>query len=256
LRSVVLHELEHLNRRHLLADWVLSIIGAVHWFNPAARWTHRQIRNARELICDQAVLRRLDEENSRGYGLAMLALGAGGRQSPRAVPLAAFAQEQNLLHQRIEAIASGNRKYIVGLGLILVAIVAVVFMTRPRQATLTADNNSTVPPTISPLRYPDNWPATQPPAQAIPPDRIVMDAATTFPPDPKVVEQLNKVLPDVRFDAVPFADVVDFFRDLGGVNLDVNWRVLEAAGIDRAARMTARLRDVKFSKALETVLRD
>src|SRR5262249_4705608 len=124
LRSVVLHELEHLNRRHLLADWILTVIRAVHWFNPAAWWAHRQIRNARELICDQAVLAQLDEEHSRGYGLAMITLAAGVGRSPGAIPIAAFAQEQKLLHQRIEAIASGRRKYIVGLGLALMAIVA------------------------------------------------------------------------------------------------------------------------------------
>jgi len=36
----------------------------------------------------------------------------------------------------------------------------------------------------------------------------------------------------------------------------VNWRALETAGVDRNAPVTARLRDVKFSTALEMILRD
>ncbi len=259
LRSVILHELEHLNRRHLLADWILSIIRAVHWFNPAAWWAHRQIRNIRELICDQSILRRLDEEHSRGYGLAMLTLAAGVGRPPRAVPIAAFAQEQNLLRQRIEAIASGKRKYIVGLGLILVALVVAVFMTRPREnapAKEKSDSTPLIPYASAPLRYPDNWPATQPTTQATPADRNVLDAASVFPADPKIVEALNHIVPDAKFDGVPFADVIEFLRDMSRINIFVNWRGLEAAGIDRNTRVTARLRDVKFSKALDTILRD
>jgi general secretion pathway protein D len=60
----------------------------------------------------------------------------------------------------------------------------------------------------------------------------------------------------VRFDNVGFVDVLDFLRDVTSANIFVNWRALETAGIDRNAPVTARLRDVKFSKALETILRD
>jgi general secretion pathway protein D len=55
---------------------------------------------------------------------------------------------------------------------------------------------------------------------------------------------------------VAFSDVIDFLRDVTGANLFVNWRALETAGIDKAAPVTARLRDVKFSKALTTILND
>src|SRR6185503_19872463 len=52
------------------------------------------------------------------------------------------------------------------------------------------------------------------------------------------------------------SDVIDFLRDVTGANIFVNWRALEAAGIDRNTPVTARLRDVKFSKALQTILSD
>src|SRR5439155_3600438 len=68
--------------------------------------------------------------------------------------------------------------------------------------------------------------------------------------------QLDRKLPELKFDAIPFADVIDFLRDVTGANIEVRWRTLEAAGIDRNTPVTIRLRDVRFSKALSSILGD
>src|SRR5205085_2146147 len=39
-----------------------------------------------------------------------------------------------------------------------------------------------------------------------------------------------------------------------GANIFVNWKALEAAGVDRNAPVSARLRNIKFSKALTIIL--
>jgi general secretion pathway protein D len=101
------------------------------------------------------------------------------------------------------------------------------------------------------LRFPENWPdlsATR--------ERSVAIERGEREEDQAVVTQLERQLPEVRFENVAFADVVEFLRDVSLANIFVNWRALEAAGIDRTAPVTARLRNVKFSKALETILRD
>ncbi|HWP39446.1 MAG TPA: hypothetical protein VNL70_00875, partial [Tepidisphaeraceae bacterium] len=101
------------------------------------------------------------------------------------------------------------------------------------------------------LKYPENWPdlsATR--------DRTVAQERGERAEDAVVMAQLERKLPEVRFDNVAFADVIDFLRDVSATNIFVNWRALEAAGIDRNAPVTARLRDVKFSKALSTILSD
>ena len=46
----------------------------------------------------------------------------------------------------------------------------------------------------------------------------------------------------------------NILRDITQTNIFVNWRALEAAGVDKNAPVTTRLRDVKFSKVLRTVL--
>lgn len=67
-------------------------------------------------------------------------------------------------------------------------------------------------------------------------------------------KRLDRVLPEVTFDAVGFADVIDFMRDVSGANIFVNWKSIEAAGIERNTPITARLRTIRFGKALSIIL--
>jgi general secretion pathway protein D len=101
------------------------------------------------------------------------------------------------------------------------------------------------------LRYPANWPDISELR-----DQTTAAERGEGSADQATQAQLDRKLPELRFDAIGFADVVDFLRDITGANIFVNWRALEAAGIDRNAPVTARLRDVKFSKALSTILSD
>jgi RNA polymerase sigma factor (sigma-70 family) len=72
--------------------------------------------------------------------------------------------------------------------------------------------------------------------------------------DAAIQAQLARALPEVNFDGVGFSDVIDFLRDVSGANIFVNWKALEAAGVDKNAPVTARLKNVRFDKALETIL--
>jgi type II secretory pathway component GspD/PulD (secretin)/tetratricopeptide (TPR) repeat protein len=101
------------------------------------------------------------------------------------------------------------------------------------------------------IRYPENWPDLS--ARR---DRTVAAERGVKQEDAAVQAQLDKRLPEVKFDAVGFNDVIEFLRDVSGANIFVNWRALEAAGIDRNAPVTARLRDVAFRKALDVILQD
>jgi type II secretory pathway component GspD/PulD (secretin)/tetratricopeptide (TPR) repeat protein len=99
------------------------------------------------------------------------------------------------------------------------------------------------------LRYPTDWPdisATR--------DQTVQQERGEGKEDRAVQAQLDRQLPELQFDGVGFADVIDFLRDVSGANVFVNWKSLEGAGIDRNAPVTAKLRNVKFSKALGVIL--
>jgi type II secretory pathway component GspD/PulD (secretin)/tetratricopeptide (TPR) repeat protein len=67
--------------------------------------------------------------------------------------------------------------------------------------------------------------------------------------------QLERHLPDLRFNANSLSDVIDFLRDATGTNIYVDWPALERASIARDAPVTAKLHDIKFSKALELIFK-
>jgi hypothetical protein len=68
--------------------------------------------------------------------------------------------------------------------------------------------------------------------------------------------KLDRKLPEINFTNNKFTDVIDFLRDVTGANLFVNWRALETAGLKNSVPVTVRLKDVKFERALRTILDD
>ena len=70
----------------------------------------------------------------------------------------------------------------------------------------------------------------------------------------KLPPEADRPLPEVNFNGVPFADVVDFLRDVSGANIFVNWNEFKRAGIEKDAPVTVRLREAKFSTVIRTVL--
>jgi uncharacterized membrane protein YgcG len=66
--------------------------------------------------------------------------------------------------------------------------------------------------------------------------------------------QLNTALPEVKLEGVAFSDALDFLRDISGINMTVNWKALETAGVSKEAPVTLRLRAISLRKALQMVL--
>ncbi|MFQ5741315.1 MAG: M56 family metallopeptidase [Acidobacteriota bacterium] len=55
-RSILLHEFAHVKRRDNLTNIIAQVACALHWLNPLAWWTARQLKGDRELACDDQVL--------------------------------------------------------------------------------------------------------------------------------------------------------------------------------------------------------
>ena len=72
--------------------------------------------------------------------------------------------------------------------------------------------------------------------------------------DRQVAALLARRVPELNFDAVALVDVIDFLRDVSGANVFVDWGALEGAGIERNTPVSARVRNVSFSNALDLVL--
>ena len=71
---------------------------------------------------------------------------------------------------------------------------------------------------------------------------------------PQMHKALRREIDKVDFPALEFRLVVDYLRQVSGLNLHVRWKVLERAGITRSSEITVRLKNVPFEKALRVVL--
>jgi len=65
---------------------------------------------------------------------------------------------------------------------------------------------------------------------------------------------LDRTLPEVAFNGVGLDDAIDFFRDVSGAKVEVNWEALQAAAIRKDAPVTIKLTNVKFPRAMQLVL--
>lgn len=79
-RGVLLHELAHLKRGDPLALWVAQWVKALHWFNPLAWLTLRQLRADQERACDDTVLRH--GLRASDYAQSLLDLSRHNRLAP------------------------------------------------------------------------------------------------------------------------------------------------------------------------------
>lgn len=109
-RYIVIHELTHCKRWDIFYKWLVQFVVCLHWFNPLVHLMGREVNNACEFSCDEAVLEKTGYENARDYGKTLLnTMAAVGkyRESSAAVTLSA---NKALLKERLGAIMSCGEK--------------------------------------------------------------------------------------------------------------------------------------------------
>jgi len=108
LRGVLLHELAHLKRGDPLALWIAQWVKALHWFNPLAWLTIRQLRADQERACDDAALRH--GVRSSDYAQSLLDLSRHSRIAPGLALCALTITRCAPVEARVKAILDPNRR--------------------------------------------------------------------------------------------------------------------------------------------------
>lgn len=67
---------------------------------------------------------------------------------------------------------------------------------------------------------------------------------------------LGRIVPQIKFDAVPLEEAIGYVRDIANVNLQVDWKTLELAGIDKRTPVTFHLTNITVERAIRTILRE
>ena len=106
LRHVFLHELAHVKRHDVLANWFVSVLQTLHWFNPVLWFAFARMRADRELACDALVLSKVNEGENQSYGETLIKLlDTFGRPKPLAA-LVGIMEAKTGIKKRISMIAT------------------------------------------------------------------------------------------------------------------------------------------------------
>jgi beta-lactamase regulating signal transducer with metallopeptidase domain len=89
LNGILLHEVCHIKRRDILANYLWLLAKAVHWFNPLVWVAYRQYQGDVELRCDQMVAARLDRPARLEYGQSLIDSARFAGKARRPFPAAA-----------------------------------------------------------------------------------------------------------------------------------------------------------------------
>lgn len=122
-KNVVLHELIHLQNRDVAAGWLTALFRCLHWWNPFLWWVFDRIDSQREERCDQQVLERLEGEERRDYGRALLSMAED--RAVRVPGATSMANGGTQIKTRIESIAR-FKTFPEGMGLVTVCMAVIL----------------------------------------------------------------------------------------------------------------------------------
>jgi len=139
----VKHELIHYKRGDMFYKWLVQITMCLHWFNPLVYLMGREINNACEFSCDEAVIKNLDSSGIKAYGNTLLnALGFGGEYK-NALSSVTLSENKKILGERLNMIKNFQNKskfsivVMVVLTMLLgVGAVGVYGITNPQSVSL------------------------------------------------------------------------------------------------------------------------
>lgn len=123
LRFVFLHELSHVKRNDIAVNWVMSVLLALHWFNPFLWFAYRKIRQDQEIACDELALTRIAPEECKDYARTIIKLLEAFSSPVRLAGVASVSGNKDELKRRIMMITSSNKQSfkwsLLGLAVIL-----------------------------------------------------------------------------------------------------------------------------------------
>lgn len=109
LKNILLHEISHLRHFDIGIKWMTMIAASIHWYNPFMYFIKKEINNACELACDEAVIKNLSSAEKQAYGETLISVIAENRYSTSVLG-ATMCEEKKTLKERLVAIMKHNKK--------------------------------------------------------------------------------------------------------------------------------------------------
>jgi beta-lactamase regulating signal transducer with metallopeptidase domain len=131
LKNILLHEISHLKRFDIAVKWLTMIATSIHWFNPFMHFIKKEINNACELACDEAVIKDLSPSEKQAYGDTLISVVAEYKYSA-GVLQATMCEEKKSLKERLIAIMSYSKKsriiVVISGGIVVLAIICAIVL--------------------------------------------------------------------------------------------------------------------------------
>ena len=135
LEHVVAHEKAHIHRKDHWWKPLGFLLMTIHWFNPLMWLAYVLLCRDIELACDEKVIKELDNEQRADYTQALVACSVN-RRMIAACPLA-FGEVG--VKERVKSVMNYKKPafWVIILAVIACVIVAVCFLTNPKQDSYT-----------------------------------------------------------------------------------------------------------------------
>ncbi len=142
MECVIVHEKAHIVRKDHWIKPIAFMILSFYWFNPLVWVAYILLCRDIELACDEKVIKEMGEDHKKAYSEALLKCSAPGRMIS-ACPLA-FGEVG--VKKRIMNVLNYKKPafWIILVSLILCVVVAVCFMTKPKEQTIPYINDGSV----------------------------------------------------------------------------------------------------------------
>ena len=142
MECVIAHEAAHIARKDHWIKPIAFMILSFYWFNPLVWVAYILLCRDIELACDEKVIKEMGIEHKKTYSEALLKCSAQGRMIS-ACPLA-FGEVG--VKKRIVNILNYKKPafWIILVSLLLCVVVAVCFMTKPKEKTIPYINDGSV----------------------------------------------------------------------------------------------------------------
>ncbi|GAA0614791.1 BlaR1 family beta-lactam sensor/signal transducer [Virgibacillus siamensis] len=106
LKYILLHELHHYKSKDSAMSYLVILFQIVYWYNPLIWKAFRKMRLDREIACDSAVLKTLNQNEHKAYGNTIIHVAAESYLPGHFAMANQFNDSKKQLKKRIENIAA------------------------------------------------------------------------------------------------------------------------------------------------------
>ena len=146
MRYVFLHELMHLKRKDIVANWLIALIQIMHWFNPFVWYSFARLRADREQACDAAVLALLGQDERKDYGFTIIRLLELLPGENPVTSMAGILEDKQQMKRRIEMIRVFKKVSLAGTitAMFAVSALGLVFLSDAKADGTTSNAGASV----------------------------------------------------------------------------------------------------------------